>query len=453
MAYAAGPAAVERPTPLTPRERRWQWLASLIVLSVLGAGVITWFVQAGTPPVKPPVVEGLEETPEFAWRLGLAGDELWVPAGDGLVVYPRASSGGQPVEVRMLDAASGDERWAVPLDDEHAPRRIFVRDLPGTDHVAVMLNDSDGTQTQVHLLDRASGEVAEASLQLEPGQSLASTDAGSLLLLASEQGETSTGTVSVSLLGSPDVSDVVWSTDVSLPSAESLVINELDGWLAFSAPEPGVWVPGFIAFVGKKDGTVPEWWEPGQGQRRVVVDKLAVGSEGQDLVARDVATGEVAWTREECDCLPWEVGGELYARSSADEGQVLTHIDTGGESLWEAELGDVDVRDLRVLDNDDLVLITGDSADVSQLACLTRLDNKTGEAGDKHCHPVGGWYRWQGGDQIIWWDGTTLAAAGVDDDGLRWEKKFGEDAEIEVVDVDGHLLVHDLTAGQLGALE
>lgn len=82
------------PDVRTPQDRRWQMVASLAIIAVLASGVITWLFQVGDPEYQPPMVEGLQEEPELAWRSVLEPGQAYRATSQGVLLYPSEWTSG-----------------------------------------------------------------------------------------------------------------------------------------------------------------------------------------------------------------------------------------------------------------------------------------------------------------------------------------------------------------------
>jgi len=124
--------------------RWWPWVVGALVVAV-GAGALATAAteraareRADTFARFPGVVRPLEAAPAVRWRAPADGPTPVIAAGGALVTV----SGSQGMwTVRSLDAATGDERWQVPVVEQSGSgfESVVVRCSGGDEAPAVLL--------------------------------------------------------------------------------------------------------------------------------------------------------------------------------------------------------------------------------------------------------------------------------------------------------------------------
>lgn len=439
------------PEVRTARDRRWQLVASLAVIAVLAAGVVTWLFQVGDPEYLPPVVEGLQEEPALAWRTTLQEGQVHRATSQGVLLHPEEWTSGA-LEMVMLDADTGEESWRHDLSQATELTRaeaVSVRDLPATESLSLALERPDDSQ-EVLLIDATSGEVERAMVLPDDGV-LVATNAGTYLVVTMDP-EGLEGFSTISLLTSDDPDSVRWTATVpSLFELEDTSFREYQGYLGLGIDIPGVWWPGSNLVIDMATGEVPGWAGPGIQTAMFFPESVVTSNDG-DLVAHDLGSGEELWRQEDCDCTPLEVDGKLFKLSLGDDDITdLMRLDPGdGEPAWDASLAIGSPPD------NTTVRLAGDRAVLLQIppdqnrTCVATIDVDTGQLQPLYCHPVGGFLMWAGEDQMILWDNQTLGAAGLDEGELRWQLDL---PGWEVTNAGSRLLVHHPQRGTIGVLE
>ncbi len=439
------------PEARTAQDRRWQLVASLAVIAVLASGVITWLLQVGDPEYRPPVVEGLQEEPNLAWRTTLAAGQSYRATAEGVLLQPERWTSG-PLELTMLETNTGEERWRRDFSEEtelSGAEGLSVRDLPATGSLSLALQRPDGSQ-EVLLIDAASGDVARTMVLPDDGV-LVATNAGAYLVVAMDP-EGLDGSSTISLLTSDDPESVVWTATVpSLSDLEDTSFRQHQGHLGLGIDIPGVWWPGSNLVLDMESGQEPEW--AGQAmQTAMFFPESVITSNDGDLVAHDLGTGEELWREADCNCTPLEVDNDLFKLSLGEDDitDLMRLAPDTGEQMWEESIAIGSPPD------NTTVRLAGDRAVLLQIppdqnrTCVATIDVDAGALEPLYCHPVGGFLTWGGEDQMILWDNQTLAAAGLDESELRWELEL---AGWQVTNVGPRLLVHHPQQGTIGVLE
>lgn len=453
--------ALEDGPAVTLRSKKWQWVAAIVVLAVLGAGVAIWFLQARDPEYRPPVIEGLTEEPDYSWQLALDEEQDFAVIGETIAIHPSRAARGQ-LSVTMVEPETGEELWhqdySEYLPDSRA-RSVWLNNLPGTDRMAIRLAPGDGAAQLILFADRATGEIVE-SREIPADTQLITTNAGTYLLLT--EGAPGSGFQEMALLQSDDPDDALWSIPFTYSGdLERVSFREHEGYLAVTSDVPGFWTESTHRVVTMTDGTRPDW-VPDDYATVHFFPGIGVVTRAGTISGHDLESGDELWRIGDEDRGAWSVGGNLFELRTDEEGLQVMRLDiTEGSPLWDEPLvmpqnETQSVGDFRnlTLAGDELVAIglTGPSTADDLQTCLSVIDADTGEADQWRCHDVDGLWSWGGVDQIILWDGSTLAAAGLREDELRWSKYFTS-VHVEVRDVGGDLLVNDQSRHVIGVLE
>lgn len=319
--------------PPERRPRQWRARDTGILAAVLGVIVAAIFAATlWTHPAEVDIV-GYRSAPREAWR---AESETWfqpVPVGPRWTLLAEPGTAGE-VAVRMV-AEWGAELWrtTVACVDPHAG--AVPRDLSGTAWVAVQCG------RQVVVLERETGEVVRTLTLPDPDSLsergtygwLGTTERGRLVLstpIASEPSEEAR----ISLLGSLDVDDVRWTTEVPEGPQGGLwgsyVVEERADLLLFR-PADGGPMPYQLA-LRVQDGAVPGWAAPRSWFGVAGGQAITYGGAGL-LEGWDLLSGAHRWTRPD---LGW---GQVFVGDHVVHvgDERITSLDAGtGEILWQA---------------------------------------------------------------------------------------------------------------------
>lgn len=451
-------------TPMQKRRLRWVWLPVIGALAVLGVGLSIWLSGDDELRIEPPVIEGLTEEPSFAWQLSIPHDVTYTPVGDGVVLLPYLL-GADDAVVSLVDLDSGEERWHQDYR-EYLPGSLLpyvsVRDLPGTERIAVMLSSyGEGPATRILLVDRSDG-VVTATVETDGVAVMATSNAGVYYLMEHREGG-----VEISRLRSDDPNDLLWSAPLrETENIDEIVLLETQGHLLVTYLDPGDWFPLRGLIFRTDDGSRPEWTGDDLASYALVEDVMIVQNEGRDLAAIDLGTDMQLWQDDDCRCNLVSLDGVVYTsalRPSATDPSVRAQIrridPRTAEVQWETTTGGELIPRLATV-GEHLVGLTikiPDDADDPNPetpgveTCLVTFATQTGEPGGPHCHPTYGWLSWSGEDQLILWGHEWLMAVAPDETEPRWTLNFDDHSQIR--DVNGVLLVHNFESGTIGVLE
>lgn len=457
--------------PTSVRIRSVHWLVPLLALVAVVAGVA---IGRAEPVIsyEPAVVRGLADEPSFVWQQDL--DEMLTAnaVGDTVAVYPIEWRGDELV-VELLEPAEGGTLWAADLAGfATAPIRAWVqvRDLRGTDYMAIAVVPRGGAPQQTLLISAVDGSVLN-SLELPQDSLLTTTDRGHFVLLT----------------GGNPYGEIAWLGADSDPAEPTWrVESEMPVFLNRGGPEPrfrehGSYVGVGVEWWGLPSETSFEVWSVDDGEAihepswitasayHFVSGRLVVVDEGGHVVAYDADTGEELWQIETCRCRLHAAGGHLMMVMGDNPGVVDLHLidPRDGSVVWETAIP----REQRPVFDEDSprILMVGelfvdirserDSASELTRTCFTPVDGETGAAGATRClddvyFPV----VWPGEEQLILGHESTdgfqsiaLTAVTLPEIEPRWS--FTLPSGTGRIDlVDSHLVIYDETTRTIGVL-